>query len=205
MGFYDRHIMPIVVDFACSMKPISYQRRLVVPSAQGVVLEIGIGSGLNLPFYDRSKVTKVIGVDPDDHLWARSAKRRAAFPLPVERIGLSGEEIPLEANTADTVLVTYALCTIPDPVRALKEMARVMKPGGRLVFSEHGEAPDANVRSWQERIEPYWMKIAGGCRPGRPIPSILREAGWQADRLDQGYIPGPRPLTYNYWGTAKAA
>ena len=205
MGFYDRHIMPRVVDFACSMKPISYQRRMVVPAAEGVVLEIGIGSGLNLPFYDRAKIKKVIGVDPDDRLWARSAKRRAASPLLIERIGLSGEEIPLEKNTADTVLVTYTLCTIPDAVTALKEMARVLKPGGKLIFSEHGQAPDPNVRKWQDRIEPYWMKIAGGCRPGRPIPDLLAQGGWREERIDQGYIPGPKPLTYNYWGTVKHA
>ena len=204
MGFYDRHIMPRVVDFACGMKPITYQRRLVVPAAEGVVLEIGIGSGLNLPFYQPAKVTKLIGVDPDDHLWARSRKRRAASPIPIERIGLSGEEIPLEAKTADTVVVTYALCTIPDPVQALKEMARVLKPGGKLIFSEHGEAPEPNIQKWQERIKPYWMKIAGGCRPGRPILDLLTQGGWREEHFEQGYIPGPKPLTYNYWGTAVA-
>lgn len=205
MGFYDHHIMPRVVDFACSLKPISYQRRLVVPQAQGVVLEIGIGSGLNLAFYDPSKVKKIIGVDPDDQMWARSERRRSLSPIPIERIGLSGEEIPLEKNTADTVLVTYTLCTIPNAVGALKEMRRVLKPGGTLVFSEHGEAPEAHIRKWQDRIEPYWKKIAGGCHPGRPIPNLLSEGGWSVTRMDQGYIPGPKPLTYNYWGTAEKA
>jgi len=203
MGFYDRHIMPRLIDFACSLKPITYQRRLTVPQAEGVVLEVGIGSGLNLPFYDASKVKKIIGIDPDDQMWARSQKQRSGFQIPIERIGLSGEDIPLEGNLADTVLATYTLCTIPDPVAALKEMRRVLKPGGKLVFLEHGQAPDAHIRKWQERIDPYWKKIAGGCRPGRPIPSLLNEAGWRVERLAQGYIPGPKPLTYNYWGTAR--
>jgi len=203
MGFYDRHIMPRLIDFACSLKPITYQRRLTVPQAEGVVLEVGIGSGLNLPFYDASKVKKIIGIDPDDQMWARSQKRRSGFQIPIERIGLSGEDISLDSNFADTVLATYTLCTIPDPIAALKEMRRVLKPGGKLVFLEHGQAPDAHIRKWQERIDPYWKKIAGGCHPGRPIPSLLNEAGWRVEHLAQGYIPGPKPLTYNYWGTAR--
>ena len=186
------------------MKPISKQREKVVPHAEGVVLEIGIGSGQNLPFYNANKVTKIIGVDPDDHIWKRSKARRDACPIDVERIGLSGEDIPLETNTVDSVVVTYSLCTIPDPVRALREMARIVKPGGKIHFTEHGKAPDAAVNRWQDRIDPLWKVIAGGCHSGRDIPAYFKEAGLKLDSLEQMYVPGPKVLGYNYWGVARA-
>lgn len=175
----------------------------MVPKAHGTVLEIGIGSGLNLPFYDTNKVTKVIGVDPDKHIWKRSEKRREALSIPVERIGLSGEAIPLEDNTADSVVVTYSLCTIPDPVKALKEMGRILRPGGEILFSEHGQSPDAGIQKWQSRIDPIWKKLAGGCHSGRNIPQLFKDAGLTLAELNQAYIPGPKILTYNYWGVAK--
>lgn len=202
MGFYNKYILPRCLDMACGMKPISKQREKVVPHAHGLVLEIGIGSGQNLPFYDESKVTKIIGVDPDDHLWKRSQDRRDACPIPIERIGLSGEDIPLEAKLADTVVVTYSLCTIPAPVKALREMKRILKPGGKILFTEHGKAPDATVKKWQDRIDPVWKKIAGGCHTGRDIPAYFHEAGLTLESLDQMYIPGPKVLGYNYWGSA---
>lgn len=204
MGIYAKHIMPACLDMACGTKPILKQREKVVPYAAGVVLEIGIGSGQNLPYYNPDKVTKIIGVDPDDHIWKRSAARREASPIEIERIGLSGEDIPLEDNTADSVVVTYALCTIPDPVRALLEMKRIVKPGGLIYFSEHGQAPDAAVHKWQKRIDPLWRKLAGGCHSGRNIPEYFHEAGLNIDDLQQRYIPGPKVLSYNYWGTARA-
>lgn len=203
MGFYAKHILPGCLDKACGMKPITKQREKVVPHAEGVVLEIGIGSGQNLPFYNAEKVTKIIGVDPDEHIWKRSAARRKACPIPVERIGLSGEDIPLEKNLVDSVVVTYSLCTIPDPVKALGEMKRILKPGGRIYFTEHGMAPDANVKRWQGRIDPVWKKIAGGCHTGRDIPAYFERAGLKIDDLQQMYIPGPKVLGYNYWGTAQ--
>ncbi len=203
MGLYSRYILPPAIDMACGLSLITKQRRKVVPLAEGVVLEIGIGSGLNLPHYDAGKVAKVIGVDPDPHIWKRAAKRLAQAPFPVERIGLSGEQIPLEDKSADTVLVTFSLCSIPDPVAALEEMRRILKPGGRMLFLEHGQAPDARVRRWQHRIDPVWRKIAGGCHSGRPIPKLIERAGWTLDRMEQGYIPGPKVLAYNYWGAAK--
>jgi len=205
MGFYSRHILPACLDMACGVKPIQKQREKIVPLAEGVVLEIGIGSGQNLPFYDASKVTKVIGVDPDEHIWKRSSRRRKVCPIPVERIGLSGEDIPLDDNRVDNVVVTYSLCTIPDPVKALGEMKRILKPGGRIFFSEHGMAPDENVRKWQNRIDPIWKKIAGGCHTGRDIPDLFAQAGIDFENLEQMYIPGPKPLGYNYWGTARPA
>ena len=200
MGFYDKYILPCCLDRACAIGPVSKQREKVVPRATGVVLEIGIGSGLNIPFYNPDKVSKIIGVDPDEHIWKRSAKRRAASPLEIERIGLSGEDIPLEDNMADSVVVTYSLCTIPDPIKALGEMKRILKPGGKILFTEHGKAPDAKVHRWQNRIDPIWGKLAGGCHAGRDIPTLFRQAGLEFESLEQGYIPGPKVLSYNYWG-----
>ena len=171
-----------------------------MPFASGVVLEIGIGSGLNIPFYNPDKVSKLIGVDPDEYIWKRSAKRRAASPLEIERIGLSGEDIPLQDNMADSVVVTYSLCTIPDPIKALGEMKRILKPGGKILFTEHGKAPDAKIHRWQNRIDPIWGKLAGGCHTGRDIPTLFRQAGLEFESLEQGYIPGPKVLSYNYWG-----
>lgn len=203
MGFYDRYILPCCLDRACGIGPITKQRQKVVPLAVGCVVEIGIGSGLNLPHYNADKVTKIIGVDPDEHLWKRSAKHRAACPIEIERIGLSGENLPLEDNTADSVVVTYSLCTIPDPVKALTEMARVLRPGGQILFTEHGKAPDPTVHKWQKRIDPLWGKIAGGCHSGRDIPALFEAANLELTLLEQMYIPGPRVLSYNYWGTAQ--
>ena len=202
MGFYAKHILPRCLDAACGIGPISKQREKVVPHAEGIVLEIGIGSGQNLPFYNPDKVSKIIGVDPDEHIWKRSAKRRADCEIEVERIGLSGENIPLDKNIADTVVVTYSLCTIPDAVKALREMTRILKPGGKILFTEHGKAPDEAVHKWQNRIDPLWGKIAGGCRSGRDIPELFRQADLKFDKLEEMYIPGPKVLGYNYWGAA---
>lgn len=203
MGFYDRYILPCCLDRACAIGPITKQREKIVPQAKGCVVEIGIGSGLNLPHYNPQTVTKIIGVDPDEHLWKRSQNRREACPIEIERIGLSGEKLPLDSAIADTVVVTYSLCTIPDPVKALREMARVLKPGGDILFTEHGKAPDAGVHKWQKRIDPLWGKIAGGCHSGRDIPGLFTQAGLKLTTLEQMYIPGPRILSYNYWGAAQ--
>lgn len=203
MGFYAKHVLPLCLDKACGIGPISKQRQKIVPFAEGVVLEVGIGSGQNLPFYDPIKVSRIIGVDPDDHIWKRSTKRRADCPIEIERIGLSGEDIPLEKNIADTVVVTYSLCTIPDPVKALNEMNRILKPGGQILFTEHGKAPDTNIHKWQNRIDPIWKKIAGGCHSGRDIPALFHEAGLTLETLEEMYIPGPKVLGYNYWGAAR--
>lgn len=202
-GFYSRYILPCCLDKACSVGPIDKQRAKVVPFAKGEVLEIGIGSGLNLPHYDSAHVTSVTGVDPDDHIWARSQARRNDAAFPVHRIGLSGEDIPMETDQVDTVVVTYTLCTIPDPVKALKEMRRILKPGGEILFTEHGLAPTQNISKWQKRIDPIWSKIAGGCHSGRDIPALFKEAGLKISELDEGYIPGPKVLSYNYWGKAQ--
>lgn len=204
MGFYNKHILPLCLDKACGIGPITKQREKVVPLAEGVVLEIGIGSGQNLPHYNPDKVSKIIGVDPDENIWKRSTKRRAACPIKIDRIGLSGEDIPLEKNTTDSVVVTYSLCTIPDPVKALKEMKRILKPSGKILFCEHGKAPDEKVHIWQNRIDPLWKRIAGGCHSGRNIPELFKQADLSFRNLQEMYIPGPKVLSYNYWGVAKA-
>lgn len=202
MGLYEKHILPRCLDKACGIGPISRQRQKVVPLAKGTVLEIGIGSGLNLPFYNPDYVTKIIGVDPDEHIWKRSTQRRKDCSINVERLGLSGEDIPLDKNTADTVVITYTLCTIPDPVKALYEMSRILKPSGQILFTEHGKAPDGRVHKWQNRIDPIWKKLAGGCHSGRDIPDLFHQAGLTLKSLEQMYIPGPKVLSYNYWGVA---
>ena len=204
MGFYNKHILPRCLDKACGIGPITKQREKIVPLAEGVVLEIGIGSGQNLPHYNANKVSKIIGVDPDEQIWKHSEKRRAACPIEIERIGLSGEDIPLEKNTVDSVVVTYSLCTIPDPVKALNEMKRILRPGRKILFSEHGKAPDAKVHRWQNRLDPVWKKIAGGCHSGRDIPDLFRQANLKFEDLQELYIPGPKVLSYNYWGAAIA-
>lgn len=203
MGFYARHILPRCLDKACGIGPIEKQRAKIVPLARGRVVEIGIGSGLNLPHYDPARVSSITGIDPDEHIWKRSAARRAAADFPIDRIGLSGESIPLDDATADTVVVTYSLCTIPDPVSALREMRRILKPDGEILFCEHGQAPDAKVARWQSRIDPLWKHIAGGCHSGRNIPALFKQADLNIETLDQMYIPGPKVLSYNYWGRAR--
>ena len=206
MGFYDRHILPRFINCACSVKPIRKQREQVVPLATGTVLEIGIGTGLNLPYYDAERVDRLIGLDPSEKSWELAAERAAHLDFEVEFIGLPGEQIPLADQSVDTVLVTYALCTIPDPVAALRGIARVLRPEGRLIFCEHGKAPDAKVCKWQDRINPYWRRIAGGCNLNRDIPTLLAGGGFEILDLDKRYLPGtPRFAGYNFWGSARPA
>ncbi len=175
----------------------------VVPRARGRVLEVGIGSGLNLPFYEADKVSKVIGIDPSAEMRRMAEKTAANLDLDVEFIGLSGEEIPLDDRSVDTVVMTYTLCSIPEPVKALRQMMRVLKPEGSLLFAEHGAAPDARVRRWQDRLTPAWKRIGGGCRLNREIPALLAEAGFQVETLESCYLPGFRPVSFNYRGEAK--
>ena len=171
--------------------------------AKGVVLEIGIGSGLNLPHYDTEKVSKIIGVDPDDHIWKLGTTRRNECQVDIERIGLSGEKIPLEDNLVDSVVCTYTLCTIPDPVKALHEMRRILKPGGQILFTEHGKAPDEKIYNKQVKMDRWWSKIAGGCHTSRDIPGLFTEAGLNMNSLETMYLPGgPKTLGFNYWGSA---
>ena len=205
MGFYSKYILPKVVHVTCSMKPNMRQREKVVPLAHGRVLEIGIGSGLNLPYYDASNVTKVWGLEPSPDMTRMAERAARAVPFDVEFIGLPGEEIPLEDDSVDTVLITYTLCTIPDTQPALRQMARVLKPGGKLTFCEHGAAPDPSVRRWQDRINPIWKRLGGGCHLNRAIPELIEEGGFRITGMETMYIPGWRPASFNYWGAATHA
>lgn len=202
MGLYSRYILPKVVHFTCGLKPNMRQREKVVPRARGRVLEVGIGSGLNLPYYDSAKVTKVWGLDPSPEMTQMARRAAASLPFEVEFIGLPGDEIPLEDNSVDTVVVTYTLCTISDTTPALRQISRVLRPGGELIFCEHGVAPDASVRRWQDRLNPIWKRLGGGCNLNRPIPTIIEAGGFRIKSLDTMYIPGWRPASFNYWGTA---
>jgi ubiquinone/menaquinone biosynthesis C-methylase UbiE len=202
MGFYARYILPTFLDLAMRQPPIMRQRAKVVPRAAGRVLEVGIGSGLNISFYDQAKIEKVWGLDPSLELQKMARRRAAECGLNIEYVGLSGEEIPIDDAFFDSIVITYTLCTIPDAPRALREMRRVLKPGGQMCFVEHGLAPDQSIARWQHRLNTVWPAIAGGCNMNRPIPDLIRQAGFEINGLETMYLPGPKPLTYNYWGTA---
>lgn len=202
MGFYDKHLLPHLVHFTCGLKPAMKQRAKVVPLARGRVLEIGIGSGLNIPLYDPRRVEHLWGLDPSSEMWAIAKKNAAAHHLDAEFIQSGADAIPLESHSADTVVMTYTLCTIPEIAPALSEIRRVLKPGGKLLFCEHGRAPDASVRRWQERLNPVWRSLAGGCNLNRPIDQLLEQAGFRSPDLQTMYIPGWRPACFNYWGSA---
>lgn len=203
-SWYDRRVLPWLVDFTCGLKPIRRQRSRVVPSAHGRVLEIGMGTGLNLEHYEPGRVDRLTGLEPAAEMHHLARKRMQHAGLAVDFIGLSAEGIPEADETFDSVVVTYTLCTIPDPAAALREMRRVLKPDGQLIFCEHGLAPDDSVQRWQHRLTPYWMKVAGGCHLNRDIPALLAQTGFRATDMETGYLPGPRPLSYNFRGTARA-
>ena len=210
MSFYDKYILPSFLNCACGAKPILYQRGKVVPLAEGLVLEVGIGSGLNIPFYDANKVDKVMGLDPSPELNEMAekvvSKTAAENGLNVEIILGSAEAMPFPDDHFDSVVITYTLCTIPDAESANLEIRRVLKPGGKLIFCEHGLAPDAGVAKWQARIDPIWGKIAGGCHLNRDIPKLITSAGFTIETLEQMYLPStPKFAGYNYWGVAVIA
>lgn len=203
-SWYEQHLLPYLLDFACGLKPIVEQRRKVIPHAAGRVLEIGIGTGLNLAFYDKTKVRGLVGIDPAQQMHKLARRRSRTAGLPVELRAMSAETLAIESASFDCVVCTYTLCTVPDPSAALAEMRRVLRPGGRLLFAEHGLAPDPSVAQWQFRLEPLWSKIAGGCRLTRDVPALLRAAGFEAT-VDAAYITRPKMLAYNFWGQAIAA
>jgi len=208
MGFYERRVLPRIIDAACGSKPVRRQRRKVVPLAEGRVLEIGAGSGLNFPYYDPDKIERLFALEPSEAMLKRAQPRIAAAPFPVEPLELDGEAIPLDDASVDTVLITYTLCTIPGAATALAGMRRVLKPGGRLIFCEHGLAPDPGVARWQNRVNPLWKRIGGGCNVNRDIPALIKAAGFAIETIDTMYLPGPKMFkfsSFNYWGTAKAA
>lgn len=205
MGIYREHVLPHLVHFACGLKPIMRQREKVVPLAQGCVLEVGVGSGLNLAYYDARRVSKVIGLDPSPEMTRKAARSARRVPIEVEFVNAPAESIPLASGSVDTALVTYALCTIPETGPALREISRVLRPGGQLVFCEHGLAPDAKLRKWQDRMTPVWKCLAGGCHLNRDIPALIEQGGFRIVSMETMYLPGWRPATFNYWGIAHQA
>lgn len=205
MSFYDEHCLPHLIHCACSLKVIRSQREKVVPAAEGRVLEVGMGSALNIPFYDPDKIDFVWGLEPSRAMRKKARRNLGRAPFEVRLLDLPGEEIPLDDNSVDTVLLTYTLCTIPDWHSALQQMRRVLKPGGKLVFCEHGLAPDERVQKFQDKVNPFWKKVAGGCHLNRPIPNYIEEGGFSIQTLETGYLPGPKFAGFNYWGAARQA
>jgi SAM-dependent methyltransferase len=205
-GFYDRFILPKLLTCACSSPPMMRQRSKIVPHAKGRVLELGIGMGLNLAFYDTSQVQAVVGVDPAAELRALALAAPRPDHLAVEVDDGTAEALPFEDGSFDTVVCTFTLCSVHTPAAALAEARRVLKPGGTFLFCEHGLAPDAGVAKWQRRIEPVWKRIAGGCHLTRPIASAITGAGFKLDWVESMYVPHtPRFAGWNEWGAARAA
>jgi ubiquinone/menaquinone biosynthesis C-methylase UbiE len=204
LGFYDKYILPKFLNCACGSKPINYQREKIVPLAEGTVLDIGIGSGLNIPYYDKSKIDYIYGLDPSFELLKLARPVAKKNEIEIEFLECSAEAIPLSNDSIDTVVITYTLCTIPDTQLSNKEIKRVLKPNGKLLFCEHGLAPDINVAKWQKRINPIWNKIAGGCNLNRDIPELIRSSGLKILNMEEMYLPStPKFAGYNYWGVAK--
>ncbi len=203
MGIYDRYLLPYFVNRACSTETFRNQRKKVVPSAKGRVLEIGFGSGLNLPHYNQDQVEFVWGLEPSAGMRKKAQVAVAEAPFEIKWLNLSGEDIPLDDNSIDSIVLTYSLCSIPDAVKALEQMKRVLKPGGELLFSEHGAAPDENVRKWQNRINPIWKMFGGGCHVNRHIPSLIEQGGFKISNLEAMYLQNsPKWIGFNYWGSA---
>ena len=202
MNLYDRYVLPSLTDAACGIQAVQRQRAKVVPRATGRVLEIGIGTGRNLPFYDRDKVDALYGLDPAAAMHRLARKRMRESGIGVHLLTLSAEDIPEPDASFDTLVMTYTLCSIREPVKAVKEMRRVLKREGRLLFCEHGLAPDNSVRRWQRRLTPIWKPLAGGCHLDRDIPALLKEGGLRIAQIETLYLPGPKALTFTYCGTA---
>tara|TARA_B100000963_G_scaffold358669_1_gene383849 strand:- start:521 stop:1144 length:624 start_codon:yes stop_codon:yes gene_type:complete len=203
-NLYDKFVLPKLLDVCCSTKPINYQRNKIVPNAKGDILEVGIGSGLNIPYYDPKKINKIIGLDPSEELNEMAKENAAKSDINIDILIAGAEEIPLPSNSIDTVLITYSLCTIPNLADSLKEIKRVMKNDAEMIFCEHGIAPDLRIQNWQNKINPLWGKLFGGCNINRDIPKILVNSEFKIQTLEQMYLPStPKIVGYNYWGLAK--
>jgi ubiquinone/menaquinone biosynthesis C-methylase UbiE len=201
-SFYERRILPRLIDFGMRSKRLEALRERVAGAAEGRVLEIGIGSGLNLPFY-RREVEAVLGVDPSPELLAKARAQAAWVHFPVELRRAGAEDLPLDDASVDHVVMTWTLCSVAEPARALAEIRRVLRPGGALLFVEHGRAPEPAVARWQDRLTPLWRRCAGGCHLNRPIERLIGAAGLRLAELDTGYlVEGPRAWTFHYRGRA---
>ena len=205
-SLYERYAVPWLINCACGTKPIAKQRAKVVPSASGRVLELGMGGGLNLPFYDAGKVSALDAVEPSERLRQMAETHAAGVGLAPHVVDGRAEALPYETGSFDCVVCTFTLCSVQDPAAALAETRRVLKPSGRLIFCEHGLAPDPEVVKWQRRIEPVWKRLAGGCHLTRPVAPAIQAAGFRLTRLETMYLPGtPRWAGWNEWGEASPA
>jgi ubiquinone/menaquinone biosynthesis C-methylase UbiE len=201
VGFYEEYVLPHLVNLTMRNRHLRPYRERVIAAAQGRVLEIGVGSGLNLPLYP-ARVREIVALEPSPRLLAMSRRLASGLSLPVKFIQGSAEIIPLEAGSIDTIVTTWTLCTIPAVIEALQEMRRVLGPNGQLLFVEHGLAPDKNVRKWQDWLTPAWKRIGGGCHLNRPIRAIVENGGFAIRHLETGYMKGPKPMTFLYEGRA---
>jgi ubiquinone/menaquinone biosynthesis C-methylase UbiE len=201
MGFYAEWILPPLIDLSMRNKRLRPYRERTAGAAEGRVLDIGIGSGLNLPFYARN-ACEIFALDPPLPLLARAQSKVPRTQTPVHLLEGSAERIPLADRSMDAIVMTWTACSIPEICAALEEMRRVLRPGGRLLFVEHGRAPETRVARWQDRLNPFWQRLSGGCRLNRKIDDLLADAGFQIDRLATGYIPGPKIMTFFYEGAA---
>jgi len=205
MGFWADRVLPFLIEKACNTREILDERARWVPRARGEVLELGVGSGLNLPLYEPGRVARVTAIDPSSPLLARAAARAREAAVPVVLVRARAEALPFPDDAFDTVVVTYTLCSVSEPSRALAEVRRVLRPGGELVFIEHGLAREARVGRWQRRLTPMWQHLAGGCHLDRDVPALLREAGFASDELRADYTEGLRILSFTYEGRAHPA
>lgn len=203
MTLWQRRVLPWIVEKACRSSEIREERQRWIPHAHGRVLELGIGTGLNLAFYDATRVEHVIGIDPVASLLARAEARIADAKISAELVHAPAEQLPFTDGAFDSAVVTYSLCSVDDPTRALAELRRVLVPGGELIFVEHGRAPDAGPRRTQRWLTPLWSRVGGGCRLDRDIVGLLEDAGFAAPDLERGYTKGPRWLSYTYQGIAR--
>jgi ubiquinone/menaquinone biosynthesis C-methylase UbiE len=201
MGFYDKLVVPRLIDLAMRNSRLASYRQRTIGAARGRVLEIGVGSGLNLPLYGAA-IDLVCGIDPSPELLSRAGKRLADAPVPVSLVRASAEQLPFPEVVFDTLVMTWTLCSIPNPSAALAEMRRVLKPGGHLLFVEHGMSPEPRVIRWQRRLTPCWKRIGGGCHLDRKMDDLIRAAGFRVDALETGYMKGPKLWTFMYQGTA---
>ena len=203
MAIYNKYILPKVIDWTCKQNPSMRQRMKIVPLAKGVVLEIGIGSGLNLPFYKKDSVKHLTAIDPSEEIWNINVVDIESLPFDFEFIKAPAENIPAKDNSFDTVVMTYTLCTISDVYKGLSEIKRVLKPDGKLLFCEHGKAPEKSIQKWQKTINPLWKRVGGGCNLNRDIPAIINKNGFKINKLETMYLPGWKIASYNYWGMAE--